>query len=145
MQLTRPKKQRKEGSFVTLCERFTNPLAENVGFEPRLSIPNATCYHYTTFSISGGALLWQLPHLPRCLCPVTDDTGYLYSLTRGVPTATPFHGCTSTVAHLSRPIGVFATFATVTSPTPFYIVLHLMAWLGLGGVEPPGDAIHVRG
>ena len=114
MQLTRPKKQRKEGSFITLCERFTNPLAENVGFEPRLSIPNATCYHYTTFSISGGALLWQLPHLPRCLCPVTDDTGYLYSLTRGVPTATPFHGCTSTVAHLSRPIGVFATFATVT-------------------------------
>ena len=69
---------------------------------------------YTSSCISGGALLWQLPHLPRCLCPVTDDTGYLYSLTRGVPTATPFHGCTSTVAHLSRPIGVFATFATVT-------------------------------
>ena len=32
------------------------------------------------------------------------------------PTATPFHGCTSTVAHLSRPNGVFATFATVTIP-----------------------------
>lgn len=64
---------------------------------------------------SGGSLLWQLPHLPRCLSPVTDDTGYLYSLTRGVPTATPFHGCASTVAHLSRPIGVFVTFATAAS------------------------------
>ena len=39
----------------------------------------------------------------------------LYSLTRGVSTATPFHGCTSTVAHLSRPIGVFAALAIATS------------------------------
>ena len=30
-------------------------------------------------------------------------------------TATPFHGCTSTVAHLSRPIGVFVALAIATS------------------------------
>lgn len=44
-----------------------------------------------------------------------------------------------------RAIVLFATFATVANPIPFYIILHLMAWLGPGGVEPPGDAIHVRG
>ena len=87
-------------------------------------------------------MLWQLPRLPRCLCPVTDNTGYLYSLTRGVPTAAPFHGCASTVAHLSRPIGVFVTFATVTA-SHLSQHLHLMAWLGPGGVEPPGGDIHV--
>ena len=30
-------------------------------------------------------------------------------------TATPFHGCTSTVAHLSRPISVFVALAITTS------------------------------
>ena len=60
---------------------------------------------------------------PICLdivIPAIDLTGYLYSLTRGVSTAAPFHGCASTVAHLSRPIGVFATFATVANINNIY-------------------------
>ena len=63
---------------------------------------------------------------PICLdivIPAIDLTGYLYSLTRGVSTAAPFHGCASTVAHLSRPIGVFVTFATATL---FTIILLLV-------------------
>ena len=52
-------------------------LAEYVGLEPRLSIPNATCYHYTTYSIS-----------------VLISSNYLltlYKFKEGLSTAANFH------------------------------------------------------
>ena len=48
-------------------------MVENVGFEPRLRIPNAVCSHYTTFSI----LNWQPGELNLSRLQPLEETPYL--------------------------------------------------------------------
>ena len=112
-------------------------MVQDVGLEPLYSIPNAVCiplhfilYIRRLFVQTVASSASALRRRPRVVYT---------PLRQGVPTATPFHGYTSTVAHLSRPIGVFATFATVATFVHAVRHLHLMAWLGPGGVEPPDE------
>ena len=141
MQLTRPKKQRKEGSFATLCERFTNPLAQDVGLEPLYSTPNAACkplhfilYIRRLFVKTVAPSASALRHRSRVIYTPSRQgvSNPLIILPIG-----PGVRCYRS-RHL-RPNDALATFATAATFIHAVRHLHLMAWLGPGGVEPPDE------